>query len=527
MQRSNELAGHARVTALTDQVGGFGGGQQASTTGGINVRDNVYGTESGGRFDAHNKKTDASGRSQAIPIRLADYQKFIGRDTIITPEEFRTDKALQKDFEDWHWPDLKKYVQENFKDSIGTTIQGIEVTESGMIAVAHLGGKHGLQHFLESGGTDNPKDDEGTFLTDYLKTHAGLSTDFGDGGGDGSGPSLSTIYSVYSHPDTSAAQRKVLEEAFPQGFGGGGLDKNDELSGTTWKRVGDVMIEHGRTRNGKLVPYTFKDGTVNTKAIELKDIPLNASLDVRLKIKLEDIDDVDDGVYDAVKDEIRRLIRDEGMDEKEAERSALERMEFDQIELTDRRNKFSQYWGIGEFKEGFRNGRFLGSFRPFDKNFNATPLTRDVAPDATPQPEGFETPPAGFGAGEITTDVLPAVDPNAPPNTVNSAPASAAPNTPNVPSDPGGRERISQADQQTILMSARIAIAKGTSTRAKVETKLRRLGIDPSLLNKQHSPDEVAKIIAEAKLAISNGSSENSIRQALAALGIDPREAGL
>jgi len=51
----------------------------------------------------------------------------------------------------------------------GTTINGIEITEAGLLAAAHLAGAGGVRRFLKSRGSYNPADGYGTRLTNYLK----------------------------------------------------------------------------------------------------------------------------------------------------------------------------------------------------------------------------------------------------------------------------------------------------------------------------------------------------------------------
>jgi hypothetical protein len=60
----------------------------------------------------------------------------------------------------------------------GQKIKGIEITPSGMIAGAHLGGIGGLKNFLTSGGDNNPADANGTKIGDYVKMFAGYDTPF-------------------------------------------------------------------------------------------------------------------------------------------------------------------------------------------------------------------------------------------------------------------------------------------------------------------------------------------------------------
>lgn len=58
---------------------------------------------------------------------------------------------------------------------IGRTLGGVLVTESGMIAGAHLVGIGGLQQFLSSGGGTVPRDGNGTALTTYLSMFGGFA----------------------------------------------------------------------------------------------------------------------------------------------------------------------------------------------------------------------------------------------------------------------------------------------------------------------------------------------------------------
>lgn len=51
----------------------------------------------------------------------------------------------------------------------GKVINGIKITESGILAASHLAGAGGVKKFLRSGGKYNPADGYGTKLTHYLK----------------------------------------------------------------------------------------------------------------------------------------------------------------------------------------------------------------------------------------------------------------------------------------------------------------------------------------------------------------------
>lgn len=65
-------------------------------------------------------------------------------------------------------PEIKKYV--------GKTIKGVQITESGILAAAHLGGAGSVKKYLKSHGNIDLKDSFGTSITSYLKKFAGYDT---------------------------------------------------------------------------------------------------------------------------------------------------------------------------------------------------------------------------------------------------------------------------------------------------------------------------------------------------------------
>lgn len=58
-------------------------------------------------------------------------------------------------------------------DYIGQTINGIEITQSGLIAAAHLVGHGKVTQWLASGGATDPQDQNATKMTEYLQRFAG------------------------------------------------------------------------------------------------------------------------------------------------------------------------------------------------------------------------------------------------------------------------------------------------------------------------------------------------------------------
>tara|TARA_Y100000590_G_C15362534_1_gene879486 strand:+ start:8 stop:739 length:732 start_codon:yes stop_codon:yes gene_type:complete len=99
--------------------------------------------------------------------RLSDFKKANKKK--FTKKEFLNNSKLQNEVFNWHVNDINKYINnEKLNSYIGKTIKGILVTRNGLTAVAHLGGKEGMKKFLETGGKYNPKDSNGTSLSDYL-----------------------------------------------------------------------------------------------------------------------------------------------------------------------------------------------------------------------------------------------------------------------------------------------------------------------------------------------------------------------
>jgi hypothetical protein len=141
------------------------------------VRKSLANTESRGSGDltAKNVNPDGkmfAGRYQFGDARLSDYNAVAGtnytaKDMLNMPE------AEQEKIADWHFSDISKYIKSEGLDKfIGTEINGVTLTESSLVAVAHLGGKSGLKQFLLTDGKYNEKDSNGTSLTDYARTHA-------------------------------------------------------------------------------------------------------------------------------------------------------------------------------------------------------------------------------------------------------------------------------------------------------------------------------------------------------------------
>jgi hypothetical protein len=74
---------------------------------------------------------------------------------------------------------LNKWIlQRDIKWSVGKKINGIEITESGILAAAHLAGAGNVKKYLRSNGEFNAYDAFGTDVEQYLKRFAGYDTSF-------------------------------------------------------------------------------------------------------------------------------------------------------------------------------------------------------------------------------------------------------------------------------------------------------------------------------------------------------------
>ena len=60
----------------------------------------------------------------------------------------------------------------------GKVIHGVFITESGILAAAHLGGAGSVKKFFKSNGKRTIKDDYGTSLQSYMKKFGGYDTSF-------------------------------------------------------------------------------------------------------------------------------------------------------------------------------------------------------------------------------------------------------------------------------------------------------------------------------------------------------------
>lgn len=164
--RIGEYVGRSDVDAGgTPIVGG------PATVGSI-IR-SLTGTESSGNSAAFRTNTNGKSYGGLIQMgddRLKDYAKVTGSRPISANQFKNLPAAQQRAVNEWHINDLMQAAQAT--GAVGKVINGVPVTLGGLVAVAHLGGKGGMNKFVQTNGRHNPKDQLGTSLTDYLAKHA-------------------------------------------------------------------------------------------------------------------------------------------------------------------------------------------------------------------------------------------------------------------------------------------------------------------------------------------------------------------
>lgn len=72
----------------------------------------------------------------------------------------------------------KWILQRDIKRFVGKTINGVEITESGILAAAHLAGPGSVKKYLRSWGAQAFSDAFGTSINNYMKRFGGFDTSF-------------------------------------------------------------------------------------------------------------------------------------------------------------------------------------------------------------------------------------------------------------------------------------------------------------------------------------------------------------
>lgn len=143
--------------------------------------------ESGGNYKAFNKYGFAGKyqMGEAAMIDAGYYKKngyynndwkgtFTGKDNVYSIVDFLNNpiaqENAQKAFKRRQWLYLKAVGADNY---IGKIINGYKITQSGLLAGAHLKGAGGVIDYLKSHGLKNSKDAFGTSIESYIKNFSG------------------------------------------------------------------------------------------------------------------------------------------------------------------------------------------------------------------------------------------------------------------------------------------------------------------------------------------------------------------
>ena len=144
--------------------------------------------ESGGNYNIINK-WGYVGKYQMGEAALVDagyYKKnnkiynndwsgtFTGKDGVYSLNDFRTNKQAQENAQKIYKTKQWGYLKASGADKyLGQKINNIPITQSGLLAAAHLKGTASVMKYLKSGGKENPKDGLGTGVEEYLKRFSG------------------------------------------------------------------------------------------------------------------------------------------------------------------------------------------------------------------------------------------------------------------------------------------------------------------------------------------------------------------
>lgn len=125
--------------------------------------------ESSGKYDVVKTAGDYWGRYQIGPIA----RQALGISSTIRRDEFLANHALQDGMVTALMHLNKRHLAPYIGQYEGRTIAGIYITQSGLLAGAHLGGASSVVKWLETGGQADFADGNGTKISKYIKRFAG------------------------------------------------------------------------------------------------------------------------------------------------------------------------------------------------------------------------------------------------------------------------------------------------------------------------------------------------------------------
>lgn len=149
--------------------------------------DDLGARESGGKYNILNKYGYA-GKYQMGEMALVDagyyikpnrkynndwQGKFLGKDGVNSIQDFLNTPSAQENaqliYKKKQWSYLKAVGADKY---IGKTINGYKITQSGLLAAAHLKGAGSVIKYLKSNGQVIEKDGFGTSIETYMKKFA-------------------------------------------------------------------------------------------------------------------------------------------------------------------------------------------------------------------------------------------------------------------------------------------------------------------------------------------------------------------
>lgn len=95
---------------------------------------------------------------------------------VYSGKEFLSDPQLQEKVFDINLSRNKWILRRDIKRFQGKYIDGIKITESGILAAAHLAGPGNVQRYLRSFGKKDVTDDYGTSIANYIHKFSGYDT---------------------------------------------------------------------------------------------------------------------------------------------------------------------------------------------------------------------------------------------------------------------------------------------------------------------------------------------------------------
>jgi hypothetical protein len=110
---------------------------------------------------------------------LGKYQFGIGTLQLMgvyNATQFLNDPSLQERVFRTNIARNKWILRRDINRFVGKKIKGVEITESGILAAAHLAGAGNVKKYLRSYGTVDVQDAYGTSIGDYIKKFSGYDT---------------------------------------------------------------------------------------------------------------------------------------------------------------------------------------------------------------------------------------------------------------------------------------------------------------------------------------------------------------